>query len=319
MQGSRHLRVLGCLALCTAMGRVPCEAGPLYAFTSDRDGESDIFVVDQDGGVRNVTRVSFGDYPPYWGCAAPEWSPDGARIVFTLNMPAGTEMRDEKEIHVIDADGSNMMRLTYSPSYDWEASWSPDGSRLLFTSFRDGDSEIYLMNPDGSGQQNLTNSPTHEDMPAWSPDGTQVLFRSDRTGLLTVYLMSPDGFDLRMIPGLPETTRCPCWSPDGTRIAFATWTDICIVDLDGTELDRFTPGLTRPCGLDWSPDGRELGFHVSEGTGHYDIYTLSVATGAVRRVTDRRGWDLSLCWYPSAGLASLARPSSWAAIKRLVR
>src|SRR5437867_2127924 len=60
----------------------------------------------------------------------PSCSPDGTRIAFTSN-------RDGKdEIYVIQADGSNVKRLTFNSSDDWGAVWSPDGSKLAFMSRR---------------------------------------------------------------------------------------------------------------------------------------------------------------------------------------
>ena len=184
---------------------------------------------------------------------------------------------------------------------------------------RDGDAEIYLMNADGSDQQNLTLSSSYDSGPAWSPDGTQIAFRSDRTGVFQIYLMAPDGFDVRTIPGHPVSCMAPTWSPDGTRLAFRTETDIRIIEVDGTEVARLDPAWTQYGGVVWSPDGRELAFHVLGRVGVLDIYTISVETGAVRPLTDRVGRDFGVSWFAGAGLSTLIRSSSWAAIKLLVR
>ncbi len=58
----------------------------------------------------------------------------------------------------MNVDGSEQVRLTNNPAYDWDPSFSPDGSKIAFESYRDGNDEIYIMNIDGSEQVNLTNN-----------------------------------------------------------------------------------------------------------------------------------------------------------------
>ena len=75
------------------------------------------------------------------------WSPDGSRIAFS-------SFRDDNdEIYVMNADGTNLRRMTNHPAKDRYPAWSPDGQRLAFSSHRDGNDEIYVMNADGTGSR----------------------------------------------------------------------------------------------------------------------------------------------------------------------
>src|SRR5665647_2641198 len=75
------------------------------------------------------------------------------KIAFT------SDRNGNKEIYIMNADGTDQVNLTNNPKYDWFPTFSPDGSKIVFLSDRDGIGEIYIVNADGTNQVNLTNSP----------------------------------------------------------------------------------------------------------------------------------------------------------------
>ncbi|MDQ6828225.1 MAG: hypothetical protein M3081_05105, partial [Gemmatimonadota bacterium] len=83
----------------------------------------------------------------------PAWSPNGQKIAFA-RMVGGTGPTGQPtanyDIYTVNADGSNLVRLTNSSSDNGHPRWSPDGTKILFESFRNTDYEIYVMNADGS-------------------------------------------------------------------------------------------------------------------------------------------------------------------------
>ena len=79
--------------------------------------------------------------------------PDGKKIAFS------TSRWGDLELAVMNADGSELVRLTKSPGMDDYPCWSPDGKRLAFTSNRDGNLEIYTIDPDGQNPRNETQNP----------------------------------------------------------------------------------------------------------------------------------------------------------------
>ena len=104
---------------------------------------------------------------------SPDWSSDG-RIAFSSNRGGGTF-----QIWAMNADGSNVVRLSAGGQNKSEPSWSPDATRIVYVSdgvLPLGNTEIYVANVDGTGVRRLTNYDGRDDFPAWSPDGTKVLF-----------------------------------------------------------------------------------------------------------------------------------------------
>jgi TolB protein len=178
----------------------------------------------------------------------PIWSPDGSKIAFTTNRDGNPE------IYVMNADGSNVRRMTNSPGIDVSPTWSPTGGQLAWVSDRTGTARIYIMNADGTGQRVLINEecfrPTwasgkfneiayagksgpgydikiysfaegtsrritdgigSNESPAFSPNGRHVAFTSTRNGKVQVYTIARDGNDLRQITR-EGNNKYPNWS-----------------------------------------------------------------------------------------------------------
>src|SRR5207302_9941658 len=98
----------------------------------------------------------------------PTWSPDGSRLTFgcTLGKVLPSQVGDF-EVCVINADGTDLRRITDAPGISAAAGWSPDGSLIAFGSNRDSDpgsvtpcGGIFVVRPDGTGLRRLIRSTT---------------------------------------------------------------------------------------------------------------------------------------------------------------
>src|SRR3954462_1340625 len=67
----------------------------------------------------------------------------------------------------MNADGSDVRRLTADPAHDEGPIWSPDGTKIAFTSERGDSSDIWVMGADGSGVRRLTDDPARDESPDW--------------------------------------------------------------------------------------------------------------------------------------------------------
>jgi TolB protein len=211
-----------------------------------------------------------------------------------------------EDIWTVDADGTNLTRLTRSPWPEFDATWSPDGTHIAYRSERrDGDPEIWLMNADGSSRHRLARGLS----PAWSPDGSEIAFASPGTipcppgrgpRCTGISIMNADGSGQRRVPHT-DGGEYPSWSPDGQRIAFNSNLTgdhvMYIVNVDGSGLVDLS-SVGEGWQVDWSPDGRSILFtsHRNHPDDYTDIYVMRPDGSDVERLTTNTGYTPA--WSP---------------------
>ncbi len=124
------------------------------------DGSKIVYVDNNGISVMNADGSSPVALPTVPGDKAPDWSPDGSKIVFSRGF-SGDSSRD---IWVMQADGLGQVNITNDGAdFDYEAAWSPDGSKILITR----DSGLWMVEPDGNNPTLIT--PDAVRVPAWQP------------------------------------------------------------------------------------------------------------------------------------------------------
>ena len=281
-------------------------------FTSSRDGNSEIYVMDTDGG--NQERLTYN--PTEDGDSS--WSPDGKRIAFVSNRNGGFI-----QVYVMDADGNNTMRLT-DGVWDEDPDWSPDGQKIAFTSRPDGmAAHISVMDADGN---NLSKLEDNASDPSWSPDGKEIVFVSWRDRSDEIYSIGADGNGLRKVTNDLAAKGAPAWSPDGKRIAYYSLHEgifqIYVMGADGRNRKRLTHDREHNMFPAWSPDGGAIAYVSPVDARGIDKIHLMTADGHyLKQLSDvHNGWDS----HPNFGPVGLSvSPASnkitvWGKLKSLV-
>ena len=103
-------------------------------------------------------------------------SPDGKQIAYTVAYYSVPENKSNREVFVMNTDGTDNRQITHTPFQENEVTWATDGSKLLFLSNDNGSSQLYEMNPDGSGRKQISNYDGDIEGYSISPDGKKILF-----------------------------------------------------------------------------------------------------------------------------------------------
>ncbi len=200
----------------------------------DYDEHYDIYEGKSDGsGLVNLTNSPGYD-------AEGSWSSDGKTIVFASNREAYTrplsqaEQRlfdDDKsyfmDLYLMDADGSNIRKITQSPGYDGGPFFSADDQQIVWRRFNpDGNSaEIWTMDADGSNQRQLTDSAMVSWGPYFHPSGDYIIYSSNVLGHANFELFMIDSRGEHApvrVTNTEGTDILPVFSPSGDSLAWST-------------------------------------------------------------------------------------------------
>jgi dipeptidyl aminopeptidase/acylaminoacyl peptidase len=231
-------------------------------------------------------------------------SPDGKRVVYTVNMPVMAADKSEYLTHIwmAKADGSDTYQFTFGEKPCTNAQWSPDGKWIAFTSTRSGKNNIWLIRADGGEAEQVTDVKSAAGSFQWSPDGQWIAFtmtdakseqeendekaKNDpkvvdgefKMSHLWVIPVAKDDKGKREARQLSKGTFHVAggwdWSPDGKTIAFARqatpvaneWptADILTVDVASGEMKPLAATGASETSPVYSPDGKWIAYTASD-------------------------------------------------------
>jgi len=210
----------------------------------------------------------------------PAFSPDGSRIAYT----------SQRQIYLLDADGSNPTRFTNAPSTDGHALFTPDGSAVVFQSDRTAHAQIFVQPLAGGEAVQLTLEPTVNTQPTISPDGETIAFVTTRDGGTNVWLMGKDGANQRAFTksvGKDFRNTEPHFLRDGTLAYLLEGKEGGHTLTQVVKADLLTGKVTPMTGTDLvitdfavSPAGDLLALVVNVGGGKpsYRVYIQPIGT-----------------------------------------
>lgn len=234
----------------------------------------------------------------------PQISPDGKKIVYVRRFADPMTDKRYNNLWIINSDGSEHRALTTGNRNDGSPRWSPDGTRIAFLSDADGKQQIYIRWMDSGQTARITNLEESPEAIAWSPDGKMLSFSS---------LVLGKGPHLADLPSPPSGAK---WAEPATaynRLVYRFngagylkpgFMQVFVVAADGGAPRQITNGNFPnggnefgPSRASWSADGKFLFIsanrHPESDHEYFDteVYEFSVADGALRALTNRKGPD----------------------------
>jgi Tol biopolymer transport system component len=210
---------------------------------------------------------------------APQYSPDGKRIVFVSTRSGG------QEIWVCGSEGERPMQLTdFRGSQVGTPRWSPDGRQIVFDCRLDGNADIFVSDSEGGKPLRLTSEPSVEILPSWSRDGRWVYFCSTRAGQSQIWKLPATGGAAEQVTkqGGHEALE----SPDGRWLYYtkgrgvpAIWR----IPVTGGE-ETLVRGFPLPVTRFWTVTNEGLYFAGADSSARSAINFFNFSTGKVALV-----------------------------------
>lgn len=238
-------------------------------------------------------------------------SPDGKKIAYTVAYYSVPENKSNREVFVMNADGSENQQITHTPYQENEVTWIKGGTKLAFLSNDNGSSQLYEMNPDGSGRKQLTNYDGDIEGYSISPDGKKLLFISQ----VKTKESTADKY-----PDLPKATGIIV-----TDLMYKHWDEWVttaphpfVADFDGNGISNIVDILNgepyespmKPWGgieqLAWNTTSDKVAYTCRKKTGleyaistNSDIYVYDLNTQKTENITEEnKGYDTNPQYSP---------------------
>jgi TolB protein len=209
--------------------------------------------------------------------------------------------RRNKEIWVMQADGSAKRRITNNGSINLFPAWSPDGKTLLYTSFKAGKSELYLLYRGNKPGARLINTPDEKYRGVWVPQSANIAAVVSRAGNTDIYAVTTAGTNPKRLTDARAIEASPTFSPDGRKMAYVSdrsgAPQIWVKDLDSGEERRLTVSGVYNSSPAWSPTGEWIAYAAQAGN-NFDLYLINPeGTFTTPLVTHARS-DEDPAWSP---------------------
>jgi dipeptidyl aminopeptidase/acylaminoacyl peptidase len=239
--------------------------------------------------------------------SAPEISPDGAWVAYTVTLPDTVKDQPNRDLWMTSWDGKRSVKLTSSPASEGTPRWSPDGRYLAFLSSREDSrdaAQIWLLDRTGGEAERLTDLPGGVSDYAWAPDSKR----------LALVATDPDPDS-----ATSDTSRHKAPPPividryqfkeDESGYLNRRRSHLYVFDLARRKAAILTPGDYDEQAPVWSPDGKSIAFVSKrraefDRTNNWDLYVVPASPGgSPRQLTTFEGPDMDPGWG--------GRPPAW--------
>jgi dipeptidyl aminopeptidase/acylaminoacyl peptidase len=230
----------------------------------------------------------------------PRISPDGRRVVYEVQSTNWEDNSFDRNLWIADVAGGETRQLTSAKKSSTSAAWSPDGKWIAFLSDRPAQisgspadkKQLYVIAADGGEAQQLTKSETDASAFEWAPDSRRIAFAAADPEPKSLKDRKEKYGEYSVVHADYQMTHL--WTlqlPDATANT-------------ALEAKRLTEGNAFSVGsFAWSPDATRIAFNAQRDPDlisgfSNNIYVLTIADKAVKKVVDTAGPDTNPRWSP---------------------
>ncbi len=228
--------------------------------------------------------------------SSPQISPDGKWVAYVRVTGDVMTDRFRRSIWLVDETGQTHRPLAQGLGSYGSPVWAPDGKSLAFIANEEKAGELRIFNFDTQRAATIARLPSGASNLTWSPDGRTLAFQmfvAESGPHAAALPEKPDG--AKWNDGVKVVDRVN-YRADGEGLTETGYTQIFALPIDGGTPRQLTWQARNHDGrLSWTPDGKTLLFSANAEDGweynpqDADIYSLDVASGAIKRLTSRKG------------------------------
>jgi len=263
-----------------ALATVTYAAAGKIVFTSDRDGNPEIYLMDADGGnaLRLTNNKAYDDQPSL--------APKGDLVVFVSNRDGNNDL------YLMDTEGKNIKRLTRTDYSEMDPRFTPDGEAVTFTTMAKGDKDVAMINLATGEVETLVGDEGDQFMATLAPDGSGALVYVEGTD--DRVLKVKEAGVTRTLVAAGGIITMPAFTPDGGTIIFASNRggdyDILAVPRAGGDGKEVITWKSLEGNAVCLPDGKAL-VVASDYDGDLEIYLCNWAGERLAQLTQNEAAD----------------------------
>ncbi len=217
--------------------------------------------------------------------------------IFRTKLAMSCDRTGNKEIYIMNYDGTEVKQITSHRSVATAPAWSPDGNKIVYSLHNKNKNnvkniDLFLFNFKNETISMLSNRKGINSGPAFSPDGKKIALTMSFLGNPEVFTLDPSDRTVTRLTHSLGFEVDPAWSPDGKKMAFVSSRTgrpmIFSMNADGSNVQRLTFAGVYNATPTWAPTNKKIGF-AGWLDNQFDIFVMNPDGTNIERLTKDAG------------------------------
>ncbi len=225
----------------------------------------------------------------------------GRRGVSATEIAFVSDKTGNKEIYLMNADGTARRGVTSNRSINLFPGWSPKGDVILYTSYRGGIPDVWAVSRGAARPGRVLATPASKFRGVWAHHDGQIALVMNQQANTDIFVLRQGTKDARRITFGSSIETSPSWSPDGQKLAFVSdqsgSPQVYVRDFASGETRRLTYRGAYNASPAWSPTGEWIAF-AAQTDNSFDLYVIAPEGGEPHPVVVHPRSDETPSWSP---------------------